>query len=88
MKSSHGFAAQSYDGLMLAVKAMQAAGTATDGAAIQKALSGISYDGVIGHIQFDNKNQAHPPVYITQWCKDGTRKIGFPADMKSSCGAG
>ncbi len=87
-EESHGFAAQSYDGLMLAVKAMQAAGTATDGAAIQKALSGISYDGVIGHIQFDNKNQAHPPVYITQWCKDGTRKIGFPADMKSSCGAG
>ena len=87
-EESHGFAAQSYDGLMLAVKAMQAAGTATDGAAIQKALSGISYDGVIGHIQFDNENQAHPPVYITQWCKDGTRKIDFPADLKSGCGAG
>ena len=87
-EESHGFAAQSYDGLMLAVKAMQEAGTATDGAAIQKALSKISYDGVIGHIRFDGENQAHPPVYITQWCKDGKRKIDFPADMKSACGAG
>lgn len=87
-EESHGFAAQSYDGLMIAVKAMQAAGTATDGAAIQKALSQISYDGVIGHIQFDGENQAHPPVYITQWCRDGTRKIDFPADLKSACGSG
>jgi branched-chain amino acid transport system substrate-binding protein len=87
-EEAHGFAAQSYDGLLLAVKAMQAAGTATDGAAIQKALSGISFDGVVGHIQFDGDNQAKPPVYITQWCKDGTRKIDFPANLKSECGAG
>jgi branched-chain amino acid transport system substrate-binding protein len=87
-EESHGFAAQSYDGLMIAVKAMQAAGTATDGAAIQKALSQIFYDGVIGHIQFDGENQAHPPVYITQWCKDGTRKIDFPPELKSACGSG
>ena len=87
-EEAHGFAAQSYDGLMLAVKAMQTAGTVTDGAAIQKALSAITFDGVIGRIQFDRDRQAHPPVYITQWCKDGTRKIDFPADMKSECGAG
>jgi branched-chain amino acid transport system substrate-binding protein len=87
-EEAHGFAAQSYDGLMLAANAMQTAGTATDGAAIQKALSGISFDGVIGRIQFDGDGQAHPPVYITQWCKDGTRKIDFPADLKSGCGAG
>lgn len=87
-EEAHGFAAQSYDGLLLAVKAMQAAGTATDGAAIQKAISGLSFDGVIGRIQFDGDRQAHPPVYITQWCKDGTRKIDFPADLKSGCGAG
>lgn len=87
-EEAHGFAAQSYDGLMLAAKAMQAAGTVTDGAAIRKALSAQSYDGVIGHIQFDGNNQAHPPVYVTQWCKDGTRKIDFPTDMKSACGAG
>jgi branched-chain amino acid transport system substrate-binding protein len=87
-EEAHGFAAQSYDGLMLAVKAMQTAGTVTDGAAIQKALSAITFDGVIGRIQFDRDRQAHPPVYITQWCKDGTRKIDFPADMKSDCGAG
>jgi hypothetical protein len=67
---------------------MQTAGTVTDGAAIQKALSAITFDGVIGRIQFDRDRQAHPPVYITQWCKDGTRKIDFPADMKSDCGAG
>ena len=73
-EEAHGFAAQSYDGLLLAVKAMQAAGTATDGAAIQKALSGISFDGVIGHIQFNRDNQADPPVYVTQWCKNGTRR--------------
>lgn len=87
-EEAHGFAAQSYDGLMLAVKAIAAAGTATDGAAIKKALSAQSYDGVIGHIHFDGDNQAHPPVYVTQWCKDGTRKIDSPADMKSGCGAG
>jgi len=87
-EEAHGFAAQSYDGLMLAVKAMQAAGTASDGAAIKKALSAQSYDGVIGHIQFDGDNQAHPPVYVTQWCNDGTRKIDFPADMRSGCGGG
>jgi branched-chain amino acid transport system substrate-binding protein len=87
-EEAHGFAAQSYDGLMLAVKAMQTAGTATDGAAVQKALSAISYDGVIGHIQFDKDNQAQPPVYITQWCKDGTRKIDLPAELKAACGAG
>ena len=87
-EEAHGFAAQSYDALLLAVKAIQAAGTASDGAAIRKALSGASYDGVIGHIQFDSNNQAHPPVYVTQWCADGTRKIDFPADLKSSCGTG
>jgi branched-chain amino acid transport system substrate-binding protein len=87
-EEAHGFAAQSYDGLMIAVKAMQAAGTASDGAAIKKALSATSYDGVIGHIQFDAERQAHPPVYITQWCKNGTRRIDFPPDLKSDCGAG
>jgi branched-chain amino acid transport system substrate-binding protein len=87
-EEAHGFAAQSYDGLMLAVEAMQTAGTTTDGAAVRKALSAISYDGVIGHIQFDNNNQAQPPIYITQWCKDGTRKIDFPAELKAACGAG
>jgi len=87
-EEAHGFAAQSYDGLMLAAKAMQAAGTVTDGAAIQKALAGITYNGVIGRIKFDGDRQAHPPVYITQWCKDGTRKIDFPPDLKSACGAG
>jgi branched-chain amino acid transport system substrate-binding protein len=87
-EEAHGFAAQSYDALLLAVKAMQAAGTVSDGAAVRKALAATSYDGVIGHIEFDGDNQANPPVYVTQWCDNGTRKIDFPADLKSSCGAG
>jgi branched-chain amino acid transport system substrate-binding protein len=87
-EESHGFAAQSYDGLMLAAKAMQTAGSVTDGAAIQKALASLAYDGIIGRIQFDGDNQANPPVYITQWCKDGTRKIDFPVALKSDCGGG
>lgn len=87
-EEAHGFAAQSYDGLLVAVAAMKAAGTATDGAKIRDALAHLSYDGVIGHIAFDAEGQADPPVYVTQWCEDGTRRLLFPADMAAGCGAG
>jgi ABC-type branched-subunit amino acid transport system substrate-binding protein len=87
-EESHGFAAQSYDGLMMVAKAMEKAGTATDGKKIRDALSGLTYEGVIGTIKFDKDNQASPPVYITEWCADGKRKIDYPADLKSACGAG
>lgn len=86
-EEAHGFAAQSYDGLKLAVAAMQKAGKA-DGRAIRDALAAIEYDGVIGRIKFDAKGQAHPPVYVTQWCADGKRRILYPEELKAGCGAG
>src|SRR6185312_6661090 len=85
---AHGFAAQSYDGLMMVAKAMENASTAADGKAIRDALAGLDYKGVIGQTKFDNNNQASPPVYTTEWCKDGTRKIDYPPALKSGCGAG
>jgi branched-chain amino acid transport system substrate-binding protein len=87
-EESHGFAAQSYDGLKVAAAAMTKAGTVTDGKAIRDALAAISVEGVIGPIKFDAKGQASPPVYITQWCDDGRRKVVFPDEFKSDCGGG
>src|SRR5262249_3084562 len=87
-EEAHGFAAQSYDGLMVAVKAMQKAGTATDGKAIRNALATVEHQGVIGAIKFDKKGQANPPVYVTQWCSDGTRRIVYPESLKAGCGSG
>jgi branched-chain amino acid transport system substrate-binding protein len=87
-EEAHGFAAQSYDGLMIAIKAMQKAGTVGDRQKIRDALAGITYKGVMGLIKFDRNGQASPPVYITQWCADGTRRILAPADAKAGCGKG
>jgi branched-chain amino acid transport system substrate-binding protein len=87
-EEAHGFAAQSYDGLMLAVAAMQKAGTVTDGRKIREALAAIEHEGVIGRIKFDAKGQANPPVYVTQWCTDGKRRILWPESLKADCGAG
>ena len=87
-EEAHGFAAQSYDGLMVAAAAMQQAGTITDGKAIREALAKIEHQGVIGTIKFDRKGQASPAVYVTQWCADGTRSIIFPESAKAACGAG
>jgi branched-chain amino acid transport system substrate-binding protein len=87
-EESHGFAAQSYDGLHVAVEAMTKAGTISDGRAIRDALAAIATEGVIGPIKFDVKGQASPPVYITQWCGDGTRKVVLPEQYKTDCGGG
>jgi branched-chain amino acid transport system substrate-binding protein len=87
-EESHGFAAQSYDGLRVAVEAMAKAGTVSDGKAIRDALAGLSTEGVIGPIKFDAKGQASPPVYITQWCDDGRRRVVFPEQYKADCGGG
>lgn len=84
----YGFAAQSYDGLHVAAAAMTKAGTVTDGKKIRDALASISMDGVIGHIQFDAKGQASPPVYITQWCDNGIRRVVYPELSKADCGGG
>ncbi len=86
-EEAHGFAAQSYDGLKLTVAALQKAGK-IDGRALRDALAAIEHDGVIGHIKFDAKGQAHPPVYVTQWCSDGKRRILYPENLKADCGAG
>ena len=87
-EEAHGFAAQSYDGLMVAVAAMQAAGTVSNGKAIRDALAKIDHTGVIGRIKFDAKGQASPAVYVTQWCANGSRRILYPESAKAGCGAG
>jgi branched-chain amino acid transport system substrate-binding protein len=87
-EESHGFAAQSYDAVFAAVEAMKAAGTTSDGAAVRDALAKLKFTGVIGDIAFDSKGQASPPVYITEWCEGGDRKIVQPAQMASQCGGG
>ena len=87
-EEAHGFAAQSYDGLFVAIAAMQQAKTVSDGRKIRDALAHLTYDGVIGRISFDAGGQADPPVYVTQWCDDGRRRILYPADMAAGCGAG
>lgn len=87
-EEAHGFAAQSYDGLMMAAAAMQKAGTVTDGKKVREALATMEHDGVIGRIKFDAKGQAHPPVYVTQWCANGSRRILYPENVKADCGAG
>lgn len=87
-EEAHGFAAQSYDGLMVAVAAMQKAGTVTDRKAIRDALASLRHEGVIGTIQFDKTGQAKPPVYVTQWCSDGRRRVIYPDSLKADCGAG
>jgi branched-chain amino acid transport system substrate-binding protein len=87
-EEAHGFAAQSYDGLMVALAAMQKAGSVSDRKAIRNALGSIDYPGVIGQIKFDAKGQANPPVYVTQWCADGKRRVLYPESFKADCGAG
>lgn len=87
-EEAHGFAAQSYDGLFVAIDAMKRAGTVSDSKAIRDALAKTDHKGVIGRIKFDANGQNAPPVYITEWCKDGTRKILAPARAAAPCGKG
>jgi len=87
-EEAHGFAAQSYDGIMVAIAAIQAAGSVSDGKAIRDALTKIDYQGVIGPIKFDKKGQASPNVYVTQWCANGTIRILYPENARAGCGAG
>jgi len=87
-EEAHGFAAQSYDGLMVALSALRGAGSATDARRVREALSRTDHQGVTGRIRFDADGQASPPVYVTQWCPDGRRRILFPAEAVAECGAG
>ncbi len=47
--------AMGYDAYFTALEALKAAGS-TDPAAVNEALWGVSYDGVSGHIEFDQEN--------------------------------
>ena len=47
--------AMGYDAYYVALEALKAAGS-TDSAAVQQALWGVTYDGVSGHIAFDETN--------------------------------
>ena len=47
--------AMGYDAYFTALEALKAAGS-TDQAAVNEALWGVSYDGVSGHIEFDQEN--------------------------------
>ncbi|MBS7700729.1 MULTISPECIES: ABC transporter substrate-binding protein [unclassified Chelatococcus] len=82
---THAFAAQSYDGLMIAVEAMRKAASVSDGEAIRNALATIAHHGVTGELKFDKNNQATPLFYVTQWCKDGTRQIAMPHALAAAC---
>jgi branched-chain amino acid transport system substrate-binding protein len=86
-EEAHGFAAQSYDGLMMAAAAIRAA-NAVSGARIRDALARIEHMGVTGTLKFDAQGQANPPVYVTEWCADGRRSILFPPALAAGCGAG
>ena len=86
-EEAHGFAAQSYDGLMMAAAAIRAA-NGLQGARVRDALARITHEGVTGTLRFDAEGQAHPPVYVTEWCPDGRRSILFPAELAAGCGAG
>ncbi len=46
-----------YDGYYVALEALKAAGS-TDGAAVMAALPGVTYEGVTGHIEFDETGDA------------------------------
>lgn len=86
-EEAHGFAAQSYDGLMVAAAAIRAAGS-LQGPRIRDALARIEHQGVTGLIKFDAEGQASPPVYVTEWCADGKRSILYPTELAAGCGAG
>lgn len=86
-EEAHGFAAQSYDGLMVAAAAIRAAG-APDGQRIRDALARVEHQGVTGTLRFDAEGQAQPPVYVTEWCPDGRRSILYPQELAAGCGAG
>jgi branched-chain amino acid transport system substrate-binding protein len=86
-EEAHGFAAQSYDGLMMAAAAIRAANSVS-GPRIRDALARIEHQGVTGTLKFDAQGQASPPVYVTEWCADGRRSILYPAALAAGCGAG
>ena len=63
--------AMGYDAYYVALEALKAAGS-TDPAAIKAALAGVTYDGVSGHIAFDEQGDAiRDTAYIKHSTNDG-----------------
>jgi len=57
--------ANGYDAIYVIAEAIRIAGN-TEPAAIRDALEQVSYEGVGGLIEFDDQNQAHPLLFLTQ----------------------
>ncbi len=87
-EETHGWAANAYDGVMVAINAMQRAKTVSDRDKINAALKTTDWDGVAGKIKFGPDGQADTPVFVTQWCDDGSRKILYPPESVAGCGNG
>ena len=66
--------AMGYDAYFTALEALKAAGS-TDPAAVNEALWGVTYDGVSGHIEFDQENG------------DATRDAAFVKQANTETGA-
>ena len=67
-----GVTAMGYDAYYVALEALKAAGT-TDSAAVMAALPGVTYDGVSGHIEFDETGDA---VRTTAYVKTVNNETG------------
>jgi branched-chain amino acid transport system substrate-binding protein len=87
-EEAHGWAANAYDGVMVAADAIRRAGSFTDRGKINATLKTTDWDGVSGKIRFGDDGQAHPPVFVTQWCDNGTRSILYPPEYVAGCGNG
>jgi len=54
----------SYTSIKVIIKAIEQAGS-TDPEKIRQALEKVAYDGITGKIEFDQKHQAYPDVFVT-----------------------
>ncbi len=67
--------AMGYDAYYVALEALKAAGS-TDPAAVKAALAGVTYDGVTGHIAFDEQGDAmRDTAYIKHSTNDGAWEL-------------
>ena len=64
------FSALSYDAYVCAIKAIEAA-QSTDGEKIKEALKGVTFDGITGHISFDENGDANKTLAFIKTVKDG-----------------
>ena len=65
-----------YDVYYVALEALKAAGS-TDPAKVMEALPGVTYDGVSGHIAFDDENgdAVRDTAYIKHSTNDGAWEL-------------